>query len=67
MVSPILRDASIPTTPHFLGTDGNIRGPAGDGRVAVVAQADIAEVTITVLTSDGAADGRTLNLAGRPP
>jgi NAD(P)H dehydrogenase (quinone) len=51
-------------TPHFLGTDGNIRGPAGDGRVAVVAQADIAEVAITVLTSDGAYDGRTLNLTG---
>lgn len=51
-------------TPHFLGTDGNIRGPAGDGRVAVVAQADIAEVAIAVLTSDGAYDGRTLDLTG---
>jgi NAD(P)H dehydrogenase (quinone) len=51
-------------TPHFLGTDGNIRGPAGDGRVALVAQADIAEVAIAVLTSDGAYDGRTLNLTG---
>ena len=51
-------------TPYFLGTDGNIRGPAGDGRVAVVAQADIAEVAIAVLTSDGAYDGRTLNLTG---
>jgi NAD(P)H dehydrogenase (quinone) len=51
-------------TPYFLGTDGNIRGPAGDGRVAVVAQADIAEVAIAVLTSDGAYDGRTLDLTG---
>jgi NAD(P)H dehydrogenase (quinone) len=51
-------------TPHFIGTDGNIRGPAGDGRVAVVAQADIAEVAIAVLTGDGAYDGRTLNLTG---
>ena len=51
-------------TPHFLGADGNIRGPAGDGRVAVVAQADIAEVAIAVLTSDGAYDGRTLDLTG---
>jgi NAD(P)H dehydrogenase (quinone) len=51
-------------TPHFVGTDGNIRGPAGGGRVAVVAQADIAEVAIAVLTSDGAYDGRTLNLTG---
>jgi NAD(P)H dehydrogenase (quinone) len=51
-------------TPHFLSTDGNIRGPAGDGRVALVAQADIAEVAVAVLTSNGAYDGRTLNLTG---
>jgi NAD(P)H dehydrogenase (quinone) len=51
-------------TPHFLGTDGNIRGPAGDGRVALVAMADVAEVAIAVLTSDGAYDGQTLNLTG---
>jgi NAD(P)H dehydrogenase (quinone) len=51
-------------TPHFLGTDGNIRGPAGDGRVAVVAQADIADVAIAVLASNGSYDGRTLNLTG---
>jgi NAD(P)H dehydrogenase (quinone) len=51
-------------TPRFLGTDGNIRGPAGDGRAAVVAQADIAEIAIAVLTSDGRYDGRTLNLTG---
>ena len=51
-------------TPHFLGADGNIRGPAGDGRVALVAQADIAEVAVAVLTSTGAYDGRTLNLTG---
>ena len=51
-------------TPHFIGTDGNIRGPAGDGRVALVAQADIAEVAVAVLISDGAYDGRTLNLTG---
>jgi uncharacterized protein YbjT (DUF2867 family) len=51
-------------TPHFIGTDGNIRGPAGDGRVAVVAQADMAEVAIAVLTGDGAYDGQTLNLTG---
>jgi NAD(P)H dehydrogenase (quinone) len=51
-------------TPHFLGTDGNIRGPAGDGRVAVVAQADIAQAAIAVLASNGSYDGRTLNLTG---
>ena len=51
-------------TPHFIGTDGSIRGPARDGRAAVVAQADIAEVAVAVLTSDGAYDGRTLNITG---
>jgi uncharacterized protein YbjT (DUF2867 family) len=51
-------------TPHFMSTDGSIRGPAGEGRTAVVAQADIAEVAIAVLTGDGAYDGRTLNLTG---
>jgi NAD(P)H dehydrogenase (quinone) len=51
-------------TPHFIGTDGSIRGPAGDGRAAVVAQANIADVVVAVLTSDGAYDGRTLNLTG---
>ena len=37
-------------TPHLIGTDGNIRGPAGDGRVAVVAQADIAEAAVAVVS-----------------
>jgi NAD(P)H dehydrogenase (quinone) len=51
-------------TPFFIGTDGSIRGPAGDGKAAVVAQADIAEVAARVLNSDGPYDGRTLNLTG---
>jgi len=50
--------------PYMIAADGNIRGPAGDGRAAVVAQADIADVAVAVLTSDGAYDGRTLNLTG---
>ena len=62
--STILRDNIYADfTPHFLGTDGNIRGPAGDGR-SLVAMADVAEVAIAVLTSDGAYDGQTLNLTG---
>jgi NAD(P)H dehydrogenase (quinone) len=54
-------------TPHFMSTDGTIRGPAGEGRAAVVAQADIADVAVMVLTSDGAYDGKTLNLTGPQP
>jgi uncharacterized protein YbjT (DUF2867 family) len=50
--------------PYFIGTDGNIRGPAGNGRAAVVAQADIAEVAVAVLSGDGAYDGQILNLTG---
>ena len=48
----------------MIGSDGSIRGPAGDGRAAVVAQDDIAEVAATILTSNGAYDGQTLNLTG---
>ena len=50
--------------PYMISADGNIRGPAGDGRAAVVAQADIADVAVAALTSDGGYDGRTLNLTG---
>jgi uncharacterized protein YbjT (DUF2867 family) len=66
MAYTILRDNIYADfTPHFIGTaDGNIRGPAGDGRVSVVTQADIADVAVAVLTSDGTYDGRTLNLTG---
>jgi uncharacterized protein YbjT (DUF2867 family) len=31
-------------TPHFIGQDGNIRGPAGDGELAEISK-DIPEVT----------------------
>lgn len=37
--------------PFMAGEDGTIRGPAGEGRVAAVAQDDIAEVAAAVLTS----------------
>jgi len=50
--------------PALVGADGNIRGPAADGRAAVVAQADVADVAVVVLGSDDAYDGRTLNLTG---
>jgi NAD(P)H dehydrogenase (quinone) len=39
--------------PFFAGADGVIRGPAGEGRVAAVARADIAASAAAVLTSDG--------------
>ncbi|TDD58151.1 SDR family NAD(P)-dependent oxidoreductase [Kribbella antibiotica] len=49
--------------PGFVGEDGAIRGPAGDGRVAAVARDDVAAVAAAVLTSDGHA-GATYDLTG---
>jgi len=42
--------------PFFAGEDGVIRGPAGDGRAAVVARDDIAAAAAVVLTEDGHED-----------
>ncbi len=50
--------------PYMVGEDGVIRGPGGDGRAAVVAQDDIAEVAAAVLTETGAHDGVTYSLTG---
>jgi uncharacterized protein YbjT (DUF2867 family) len=50
--------------PFMVGEDGVIRGPAGDGRVAAVAQDDIAEVAAAVLRRPDAHDGSTYSLTG---
>jgi uncharacterized protein YbjT (DUF2867 family) len=50
--------------PYLVGDDGVIRGPAGDGRVAAVAQEDIAEVAVAVLREPGVHDGVTYSLTG---
>jgi uncharacterized protein YbjT (DUF2867 family) len=50
--------------PQLTGDDGVIRGPAGGGRVAAVAQDDIAEVAATVLREPGIHDGVTYSLTG---
>ena len=48
----------------FLATpEGVIEGPAGDGRAAVVARADVAAAVAVLLTTDGH-DGRTYDLTG---
>ncbi|WP_344154091.1 SDR family oxidoreductase [Kribbella yunnanensis] len=49
--------------PGFVGEDGTIRGPAGDGRVAAVARDDVAASAFAVLTSDGHS-GATYDLTG---
>jgi NAD(P)H dehydrogenase (quinone) len=50
--------------PEFVGTDGLIRGPAGDGRVGAVARDDIADAAVAVLLADGEHDGHTYDLTG---
>jgi NAD(P)H dehydrogenase (quinone) len=59
-----LRDSLyLDLLPVFTRTDGVIRGPAGDGRVAAVARDDIADVAVAVLLDDGH-DGRTYDVTG---
>ena len=50
--------------PLMTGADGVIRGPAGDGRVAAVAQDDIADAAVAVLRDPGAHAGATYDLTG---
>ncbi|MFG1706312.1 SDR family oxidoreductase [Nonomuraea sp. M3C6] len=70
-----IRDSGLPFTflrdnlyadflPLMAGDDGVIRGPAGQGRVAAVAQDDIAEAATTVLLSPGEHEGATYDLTG---
>ncbi|MFE2756889.1 SDR family oxidoreductase [Actinosynnema sp. NPDC059335] len=50
--------------PAMVGEDDVLRGPAGDGRVAAVAQDDIADAATAVLTDLDAHAGRTYDLTG---
>jgi uncharacterized protein YbjT (DUF2867 family) len=49
--------------PSFVGDDGVIRGPAGDGRVAAVSRDDVADVAAKVLLADKYT-GQTYDLSG---
>ncbi|RKS79958.1 uncharacterized protein YbjT (DUF2867 family) [Motilibacter peucedani] len=50
--------------PALVGDDGVIRGPAGDGRAAVVAQDDIADAAAAVLLDPSAHVGATYAMTG---
>ncbi|NUS11633.1 MAG: SDR family oxidoreductase [Streptomyces sp.] len=50
--------------PGLVGDDGVIRGPAGDGRAAVVAQDDIADAAVAVLRNAPQHTGRVYELTG---
>ncbi|WP_246080933.1 NmrA family NAD(P)-binding protein [Modestobacter altitudinis] len=50
--------------PQLVGEDGVIRGPAGRGRVAAVAQDDIADAAVVVLRDPAPHAGVTYDLTG---
>ncbi|GAA2753705.1 SDR family oxidoreductase [Amnibacterium kyonggiense] len=50
--------------PLFAGSDGVIAGPAGDGRVAAVARADVADAALAVLRDPAAHEDATYVLTG---
>jgi uncharacterized protein YbjT (DUF2867 family) len=50
--------------PFMVGDDGVIRGPAGDGRAAMVAQDDIADAAVAVLRDPGPHAGRAYEMTG---
>jgi uncharacterized protein YbjT (DUF2867 family) len=49
--------------PHFVGDDGVIRAPAGHGRVAWVARADVARLAAVLLVEPGH-EGQTYDVSG---
>src|SRR4051812_14306553 len=50
--------------PMMTGEDGVIRGPAGDGRVAAVAQDDVADAAVAVLRDPAGHAGASYDLTG---
>lgn len=50
--------------PFLVGEDGVLRGPAAEGRAAVVAQDDIADAAVAVLGDPAAHAGHTYDLTG---
>lgn len=65
MAWTVLRDSFyVDVLPLFADETGVIRGPAGQGRVAAVARADVADVAAAVLRSPDEHAGRTYTLTG---
>jgi len=60
-----LRDSFyLAALPGMTGSDGVMRGPGGEGRVAAVAHDDVAAVATAVLLDDTAHDGETYDVTG---
>jgi uncharacterized protein YbjT (DUF2867 family) len=65
MAPTFLRDNFyLDVLPYFADEQGVIRGPAGDGRTAAVARADVADVAAVVLRSPAGHAGATYELTG---
>lgn len=65
MAFTLLRDNFyLDVLPHFADAEGVIRGPAGEGRVAAVARADVADTAVAVLRDTAAHAGATYTLTG---
>lgn len=65
MTFTVLRDCFyIDVLPFFADAAGVIRGPAGQGRVAAVARADVADAAATLLRAPEAHRGATYLLTG---
>jgi NAD(P)H dehydrogenase (quinone) len=65
LAATFLRDALYSDFfPAMVGADGVIRGPAGDGRVAAVAQDDVADAATAVLLAPSPHAGATYDLTG---
>lgn len=65
LAATILRDNLYADfLPGMAGDDGVLRGPAGEGRVAAVAQNDVADAVVAVLGDPGEHAGRTYELTG---
>jgi NAD(P)H dehydrogenase (quinone) len=61
----LLRDSFyLDVLPEFADEQGVLRGPAGSGRVAAVARADVADVAAAVLQQPSAHVGATYELTG---
>lgn len=55
----------LDSIPQWVGEDGALRGPAGDGKLSACSRDDMADVAAVVLTDPAAHAGKTYDLTGR--
>lgn len=65
MAATFLRDSFyMDILPEFVGEDGVLRGPAGDGRCSFVAREDVARSAAAILQDPAAHRGRSYDVTG---